>query len=103
VIEKELLQEFSDNEFSVIESIMFDFEFDTPFTYIAIFKSRYYDILTQLVDFRKHEVLKLQFAYFIELAQKYAIDSYLRPNCLFYPVPIIAAACLLLSAKMYNI
>jgi hypothetical protein len=44
-----------------------------------------------------------QYDIFHNTARKFILESYFKQYCLYFPGPLIAAACLLLSARWYNI
>ena len=44
-----------------------------------------------------------QYDLFFGLIKKVVIDSYVHPFCLYFPAPVIAAACILFGARFYSI
>ena len=100
----ELKEDFIDLEFKILITIQFDFEFDSPFEHVRYFKHQYWTHrMSKLTDNKENkELIVSLFENFIELTKKFLIDSYIHPFCLYFPAPIIAASCLIISASVFN-
>jgi hypothetical protein len=106
-IRKDIMAEFSTIEVEILTAIEFDLEFDLPVKYFKNFKLQYLDPLFKLMagDKAKNKANYLAVDQIIgglrDLTLKLVRDQYLRPFCLYFPAPIIFAACLLL-ANLYT-
>lgn len=108
-VKDKLKEDFVDQEFKIMNTIQFDFDFDLPLNYIKYhFQRNYYDsrIKPHLQSLKLNESdlkdFEKQWEIFIGFGYKFILDSYLQPYCVYFPAPIIAAACILLSAQFYN-
>eukprot|EP00347_Sterkiella_histriomuscorum_P013851 403363122 len=108
-IKELLLEDFVDLEFKILTCIQFDFEFDLPFKHLERFKDTYLNqfvLQNKLQHLNEDKLLlsdfKNYFDLFLNLAQKFCLDSYLQSYCLYFPGAVITAGCLLISAIMFN-
>lgn len=106
-IKDKLKEDFVDQEFKILNTIQFDFDFDLPITHVKYtFADSFYKAkIHPLVEKREQNIIeatKKQYTHFIGTAEKYTLDSYLNAYCLYFPAPIISAACLLLAAQWVN-
>lgn len=88
-------------EVSLLSAVGFDLEFDLPINSIRVFKKNYKEVLevkvSQLQPAGLIEALWKYYELFIGLALKLTHDQYMQPFCLYFPGPVIAAACLLVA------
>lgn len=88
----------------MLAEIEFDLEFDLPCRYLLTFRHQYSLHLREklnLADKRRLDETMGLLDSFLELSSKFARDSYLHPLCLYFPAPVITAACLLLADRLF--
>ena len=104
-IRKDVMADFSTIEVEILTAIEFDLEIDLPIKYLKNFRTQYLETLAvQLIKDKskdRHAVEQI-IGGMTSLAVKLVRDQYLRPFCLYFPAPIIFAACLFLANVYTN-
>ena len=93
--------DFCSLEINLLNSINYEMEFDVPCCYMEGFKSHFLNELSKKMSKMGgpslEKVIGKVFKVFHELTLKFVRDSYLRDFCLYFPGPVIFAACLLIT------
>lgn len=91
----------------MLSNISFELEFDLPYSYVKEFLYFHRKGIIEPLMNGKDLAIQEEFfhhydIWFFNLIKKLLIDSYSHPYCLYFPAPVIAAACVLFGARTYN-
>lgn len=107
-VSKEIMAEFATIEVRLLTVIEFDLEIDLPVKCLKGFKEQYLNSLFNQMagdkdkDRALYKAVDEMIGRFIEITLKLVRDQYLKPLCLYFPAPLIFAACLLLANLLVN-
>jgi len=97
--------DFCSVEIGLLNSINYEMEFDIPLKYREPFFNNYLlKLRSEMLECepRAVEIVKRVFRIFDEITNRFVKDSYLRDFCLYFPGPVIYAACLLIADRVIN-